>query len=80
MTDQTYNGFRFQWDRRDANQPKGVLTRHCIVVARSRAEAVEILSENITGSMTGVGLINMGPDVLAEARKRGIADGQAVIL
>jgi hypothetical protein len=80
MTDAPYDGFRFEWSRPDVSSPNGVQKMHIIAVARSRAEAERAVAENIAGSLVGARLIGQGQDVLTEAKRRGIADGQASAL
>jgi hypothetical protein len=79
MTEQAYTGFRFRWDRPDANAPNGVNRMHCFAVARSLSEAQSILEETVTGSLLGVDLINSGPDILDQARAVGLRDGEGKV-
>jgi hypothetical protein len=80
MSNTPYTGFRFEWSRPDINSPNGVLKVHCIAVATSLVQAQGIMADSVSGSLVGVRLIDRGEAVLAEAKQRGVADGQGVIL
>ena len=80
MTDLAYTGFRFRWDRPDINAPNGVLSMHVLAVARSLSKAQQVVADSVKGSLTGVSLTKSGPDVLEEAKQRGIGQDQAMAL
>jgi hypothetical protein len=80
MKDASYDAFRFEWGRPNMNSPNGILKVHCIAVAKSLADAEQAMIETVSGSLVGARLIGRGPDVLAEARQRGMRDGEAKVL
>lgn len=76
MSNLTYTGFRFTWDRPDATAPKGSSQVSCLVIATAVSDAQRILTATVTGSLRGVQLVRSGPDVLREARAAGLNDGE----
>lgn len=80
MTELTYTGFRYRWDRSDASAPNGVLSTHCLVIARAASEAERILAETVTGSPVGLQLIRSGTKELRVARTVGLREGEAKVL
>ena len=80
MIDLAITGFRYSWDRPDANQPNGVNRMHCLVIARAASEAERILAESVTGSPKGLKLISSGQKELEDARRLGLRDGEGKAL
>jgi hypothetical protein len=76
MIDLAYTGFRFTWDRPDADAPKGMAQVQCLVIARALSEARHILEETVTGSSRGLQLVKSGPDVLKAAKDAGLSEGE----
>jgi hypothetical protein len=71
-------GFRYEHTRPDADAPGGQLKLKILVVAPTWREAVEAVIQVVP--QTGLELIEVGDHVLVEARGRGIADHQAVVI
>lgn len=76
MTELAYTGFRFTWDRPDANAPNGSAQVPCLVIARSISEAQRILTESVTGSPRGVVLVSSSPEIYREAQAAGLNEGE----
>lgn len=80
MTEPTYKGFRYRWNRFDNSAPNGILSTHCIVIASSASEAERILSETITGSAEGLQLVGSGTRELRLARALGLREDEGKVL
>jgi hypothetical protein len=80
MSEPTYTGFRFTWDRPDVNVPKGSSQASCLVIATAVSDAQRILTETVTGSPRGVQLVKSGPDVLREAKAAGLNEGEGKVV
>lgn len=80
MTEVAYTGFCFRWDRSDATALNGVLSMHCLVIARAASDAERILAETVTGNLGGLHLISSGTKVLDTARQIGLREGEGRVL
>jgi hypothetical protein len=74
-----YDGFRFEYTRPDVSAPGGRLKTHYIAVEQSLEAAIRRTGE-LVGNPRDLRLLDSGPSVLAEAKKRGIGEGQASVL
>lgn len=79
MTDLTYTGFLFTWDRPVASAPKGMAQVQCLVIAKALSDARRILEETVTGSARGLQLVKSGPDVLQAAKTAGLNEGEGKV-
>jgi hypothetical protein len=75
MADSLFDGFRFEHSRRDINAPGGMLSVHILAIARNLEEATALAGDILPEQ--GLRLIGQGPEVLEQARRLGLGDGQA---
>lgn len=76
MSEPSYTGFRFTWDRPDANAPKGSSQVSCLVIATTVSDARRILTKTVTGSPRGIQLVSSGAETLRGAKAVGLNDGE----
>lgn len=78
MSDSGYTGYLYEFGTDDLNPADGMRKTRVMAVARSADEAIETAAA--VARQTGLELIEVGSDVLAQARMAGVGNDEAKLV
>jgi hypothetical protein len=76
VSNTTFDGYLFDWVRPDLSAPGGERHTDVYVIARSKAEAIDIMKRWLPKAVFSA----EGPEILEFARAHGVRDGEPKVI